>query len=547
MTNIYFDREREILQDYLQSYAEQYPKESAQLHLLEKHQLDPSVNRLLEGFCYLSSEIKRRIDDDLPEVSQKLLASCCPELLQPIPSTTLIEFSSHDFPSQKTIILPKDTLFAGPYHFRLKEEIKINPIAIESTYIKKDKTGKTNIHLEFTVTGKNKISNLDLGSFFIQIYTSSPSDNFIYFLIKTSKKVRVFTKDKDIRAELFSNIKINSTFKSENIFNLIKYFFTSPENYLSIHIDGLEKINWPNGCENFELIFEIDSNSHDKEIENLKISPDIFKLNTYIAINLYDLYAEPIQVTHTKFEYPLIPDINQQDCIYFFKEKSISSITKNNKQKAYYQHQYQINIRECKAEKKKYFIHFLEENDFDTETVSCQITVTNAHLARKNLKEGDINSFHLKSNNLPKLRNINRPTKYHPVPERKNFHLMLLSSILFHINTLSNIVHFKKMLHNLNFSKEIVVYKKIESIKKISHIYFNEISLGILYSGIEIFLEIEEENFQHYSQIFSFGEILNQLLQYFSPINTLLQLTISCSPSERKIKFSSEFGKKSIL
>ena len=53
---------------------------------------DPDVERLLEGFAFLASRIRERIDDAVPEVIDAVTQLVVPQLSRPIPACSIVEF-----------------------------------------------------------------------------------------------------------------------------------------------------------------------------------------------------------------------------------------------------------------------------------------------------------------------------------------------------------------------------------------------------------------------------------------------------------------------
>lgn len=58
---------------------------------LSEKSADPDVERLLEGFAFLSGTLRAKIEDDFPELTHGLLNILWPNYLRPVPSMTIIE------------------------------------------------------------------------------------------------------------------------------------------------------------------------------------------------------------------------------------------------------------------------------------------------------------------------------------------------------------------------------------------------------------------------------------------------------------------------
>src|SRR5215510_10937964 len=53
---------------------------------------DPDVERLLEGFAFLTGRMRQKLDDELPELTHSLMALLWPHFLRPIPAMSILQF-----------------------------------------------------------------------------------------------------------------------------------------------------------------------------------------------------------------------------------------------------------------------------------------------------------------------------------------------------------------------------------------------------------------------------------------------------------------------
>jgi type VI secretion system protein ImpG len=86
--------------DYLRQLGKLLAKEKPHLApFLAEKEADPDVERLLEGFAFLSGNLRSRIEDEFPELTHSLLNMLWPNYLRPTPSMTVMEF----IPDPKTV------------------------------------------------------------------------------------------------------------------------------------------------------------------------------------------------------------------------------------------------------------------------------------------------------------------------------------------------------------------------------------------------------------------------------------------------------------
>lgn len=79
--------------NYLRQYAKLLARENPQLASFLAHkEADPDMERLMEGFAFLSGRLREKIEDEYPEVTIPLLNRLQPNFLRPVPAMTIIEY-----------------------------------------------------------------------------------------------------------------------------------------------------------------------------------------------------------------------------------------------------------------------------------------------------------------------------------------------------------------------------------------------------------------------------------------------------------------------
>ncbi len=53
---------------------------------------DPDVERLLEGFAFLTGRLRQKLDDELPELTHSLMHLLWPNYMRPIPAFSILQF-----------------------------------------------------------------------------------------------------------------------------------------------------------------------------------------------------------------------------------------------------------------------------------------------------------------------------------------------------------------------------------------------------------------------------------------------------------------------
>jgi type VI secretion system protein ImpG len=89
----YYNQELQHVRETGAEFASAYPKIAGRLGMEGMECADPYVERLLEGFAFLSARVQMKLDAQHPVFTQHLLRMLYPQYLAPVPSMTVVEMS----------------------------------------------------------------------------------------------------------------------------------------------------------------------------------------------------------------------------------------------------------------------------------------------------------------------------------------------------------------------------------------------------------------------------------------------------------------------
>ncbi|TDG04604.1 type VI secretion system baseplate subunit TssF [Paraburkholderia guartelaensis] len=90
----YYNRELAWLRESGAEFARQYPKVAGGLGMHGIDVADPFVERLLEGFCFLTARVQLKMDAEFPRFSERLLDVVYPDHLAPTPAMAVVQFEA---------------------------------------------------------------------------------------------------------------------------------------------------------------------------------------------------------------------------------------------------------------------------------------------------------------------------------------------------------------------------------------------------------------------------------------------------------------------
>lgn len=92
----YYNRELQFAREMGSEFAQAYPRIAARLGVEGLDCTDPYVERLLEGFAFLTARVQLKLDARHPEFVQHLLELIYPHFLRPVPSCAVVEFTAEE-------------------------------------------------------------------------------------------------------------------------------------------------------------------------------------------------------------------------------------------------------------------------------------------------------------------------------------------------------------------------------------------------------------------------------------------------------------------
>ena len=87
----YYNQELQHIRESAAEFAQEFPKIASRLTLSGIDCADPYVERLLEGFAYLSARVHLKLDAEYPTFTHNLLEIAYPHYLAPTPSMVVVQ------------------------------------------------------------------------------------------------------------------------------------------------------------------------------------------------------------------------------------------------------------------------------------------------------------------------------------------------------------------------------------------------------------------------------------------------------------------------
>ncbi|MBV6818408.1 type VI secretion system baseplate subunit TssF [Rahnella sp. PD12R] len=492
--------------DYLRQLGKLLAKEKPHLApFLAEKEADPDVERLLEGFAFLSGNMRSRIEDEFPELTHSLLNMLWPNYLRPTPSMTIMEY----VPDPKTVttafkvsegaqvMSPSgevtgkklDNSSGDPLpscKFNLGRDIWLLPLSLESVSSNNShKHGMIDINF---LTGKQQnLSALDFGK--IRLWLGN-DDNYTRYQIylwfcEYMTDVELVVGEKIIHLPDFRLYPVGFEKQDallpypKNVYSgyrVLQEYLCFLDSFFFFDITGVQSLPEDLVAEQFTLRLHFSRPLP----ADLKLRKDSLRLYCTPAVNLFSESAETIVLDDASTQYFLEAHHQTAECYDIFSVDSVQSGLRNIKRNGksaetithtyvsfesfqhqveyaqqrealYYRVKTQSSLTNPGFEHYISFVHgdgtyqkqqYIEDNE---EIVSIMLTCTNRDLPAQ-LKIGDINLASGKDPAITSFRNVTRPSlPLYPILDG-SLHWSLLSNMSLNYLSLLDLEALKQVL-----------------------------------------------------------------------------------------------------
>lgn len=337
----YYNRELAYVREQGAEFAEQFPKVAARLGMRGIEVADPYVERLLEGFAFMSARVQLKMDAEFPRFSQRLLDLVYPGYLAPTPAMGVARFepSKSQGGSPDGYVLPRHSRLRARLpaqeqtacEFRTAHELTLWPLRLTQARLTAappdlPMTGfrwgapvRGALRLVFETTGQVDVAALKLDSLPLFITGTPDIASKLQELIHTQcLGLLVHSGDLPVRALVpyLADALSCEGFASEQAmlpldsrafdgYRLLHEYFAFPERYRFFSVNGLQHALPQITGNRFELVILLKAGNVALESA---IDARNFLLHCAPVVNLFTRASDRIPVSANRFEYHAVID-----------------------------------------------------------------------------------------------------------------------------------------------------------------------------------------------------------------------------------------------
>ena len=337
----YYTQELAYMREMGSEFAAAFPKIAARLALDATEVADPYVERLLEGFSFLSARVRLKLDAEFPRFTQHLLECVYPHYLAPTPSMAIVQMtpSMAEGSLAAGFTVPRGTVLRGQIprgevtacQFRTAHELTLWPVElVEARYVpfapdlplntlgltepvqavlrlrlraatphtfQQIALDRLNLFLSGGDEVVLKLYELILGSG-LGVLVGPPARPLPWFewLGRDAIQPVGFARDQ---------VLIPYTTRSFSGYRLLHEYFAFPERFRFVELAGLRKALSRHAGEEIELAIPL---ARSDGALGALVDKSGFALHCTPAVNLFSRHADRIHVTDQQAEHHVVVD-----------------------------------------------------------------------------------------------------------------------------------------------------------------------------------------------------------------------------------------------
>lgn len=569
--NKYFQDELTALRSLGAEFADTNPRLAP---FLATEAQDPDVERLLEGFAFLTGRLRQKLEDELPELTHSVMNLLWPNFLKPIPSLSMVQMTPRVGLTEKKQVKRNSMVLSTAVdgtqcRFQSCFDVDLYPLFISDVQHSMQTTG-SNINIQLSLLDdKANFDEMSLDSLRFHLFGDLQTSHSLYlYFCRYLQDVRISVLDTQGNKVYLNSLDCENIIPagfsekehllpySDNLFNgyrLLQEYFALSEKYLFIdfnHLNGLAEQLQRLDIDNISHL-ELDCSFSRKFSPDVLINKESLRLYCTPVVNLFEHKSAPLQLDHKKVDYRLLPSaINPRHYeIYQIKDveawghsdhrhkkypcfESFEHSLNDDKAQLYYK----ISVKESQdgqaLDSYISFVNQCEQGEApQDETIEASLICTNRNLAIK-LGIGDVN---IAGEGLPEyvdVKNISQVTPEFIPPLDKGFHWQLISNMSLNYQSLMNKDALKIILSTYDYRRYYdrqqarASQHRLDGIDTITVDRVDRLYQGRPVRGLRSTMRVLESKFTNEGEMFLFFSVLNEFFSLYVSLNSFHELIV---------------------
>lgn len=589
--NRFYRDELNFLRLQGREFAEAHPQLT---RFLSEQSTDPDVERLLEGFAFLTGKLREKVEDEFPELTHSLLNMLWPNYLRPVPSATIMRFDPQLHAISERQVIPRHTEVRSGMvgdrrgqtqcRFRTCRDIAMYPMTLADAHAEHSREVSV-VELTLALHTDQPLSELGMDSLRFHLGGDTFTAQTLYLWLnhclagielEVGGSVQHLPKDALHQVGFAAEDALLPYPKNAySGYRILQEYLSFPEAFHFVDLMGLDR-HLPNAqADEITLRFRFNRTLP----PDAKVRDESFQLYCAPAINLFTHEAEPIDLNGRQTEYRMQPSSRHASHYEIFSVDQVEGWLDNprgrerGEPRIYsafesFQHQierdrnrtalyYRVRVRESvRGDGFDHFISFVRGDESaclnQHEAISLTLTCTNRQLPNQ-LAVGDICHATQSTPAFASFRNITRPTPTLRPTLDGSLLWTLVSNLSLNYLSLLDVDALRSVLRVYDFralvdrQAERVSQQRLAGIQAIQTKPVDRMYRGLPVRGIQSTLTLDQQAFASEGDLYLFGTVLSQFFALYASINAFHLLDVVNSDNQERYTWTLQTGQQPLM
>lgn len=584
--NKYYQDELSYLRDMGREFSSAYP---ALAPMLADRGGDPDVERLLEGFAFLTGRIREKLDDELPELMLSVSQLLFPQLLRPLPATTVLEFQPLPNALREMRVLPAGTevqsipVDGTKCRFRTAMACTLAPLSLAKVQLQDLPAGRQELQLELRVLQPGDIARVlpkalslhfaaePRGAFALLAHLHESIEEIVLFdaargpgqaaitLPGSALRIGGFEEDQALLPQ------VETAFPG---FRLLQEYYVLPSKFAFAEIVGFDRAKELGELQRIGVAVRLKHRVRDVR----GVGPDDVKLHCVPIVNVFETTAEPVRIAAGRQRYLVRPaglQLGHGDVYAIQRVQTVqrggdrivvppflsfehAADLEDRARLFYVEHKRTTVVGE--GADTLISLGTAEDSGVipDVDVLSLDLLATNGPLANA-LRAGEISEPTTTSPPYAKFKNLTKTTTYVPPPLGHDLQWRAMAHTAMNLRALTEVAVLRTVLgvYNLQAMVDRQAARanelRIEAVREIRVRPSERIYRGAAIRGVDIHVDVDEAGFSGDGDMYLFGCILERIFAEYVSINSYSRTRVKGVTTNLEFSWPSRSGNQTLL
>jgi type VI secretion system protein ImpG len=583
--NKYFEDELGYLREMGKEFALAYP---ALAPMLADRGGDPDVERLLEGVAFLTGRVREKLDDELPEFMLTVAQLLFPQLVRPLPASSILEFLplANSLREARVVAAGAEVqsipIDGTKCRFRTTNDCELAPIELREVGLVDTPGGRQELRLTLQLMQSGEIKRIlpEALSLHFTGETRSGLALCAHLLQQVEEIVLQVSSEPDAPSVTLPAAALEHPgFEDEEAlfphvetafvgFRLLQEYYQLPGKFSFVRVRGLRRASELGEFSQLSVIIRLKQ----RLSEVRRVTTEDVRLHCVPIVNVFETTAEPVRLDRRRERHLVRPaglGVGQGDV---YSIRKVTSVLRGGERVVFPPFLSFEHAAEQGSGSRIYYVQHLvstvvgagadtylsletaEDSGViaDAEVLSIDLLATNGPLANA-VRAGEIREASPSSPPFATFRNLRAATTYVPPPLGQELQWRASAHAAMNLRALTeaSVLRTALAVYNLHALVDRQVARanelRVESIREVHVAPAEKLYRGASVRGVDIRIDLDEAGFSGEGDIYLFGAVMERLFAEYVTINSFSRTSVRALGTNWEHQWPARSGSQTLL